>query len=152
MEKYGIRIVAYNSSAVFLDTAYIHALINNRDQWHTAALQWQERLLRQPRGIISTEFILIEIANSLASVRFRSFALRATTVLRLDPDIEIIPVSPELVESGLALYEQRQDKDWGLTDCTSFVVMTSRNLTTALTTDDHFRQAGFRPLLLDSGI
>jgi len=36
-----------------------------------------------------------------------------------------------------------------LTDCASFVVMTERRLTDALTADDHFRQAGFRPLLLD---
>jgi predicted nucleic acid-binding protein len=35
-----------------------------------------------------------------------------------------------------------------LTDCTSFVMMTENNLTEALTTDEHFRQAGFKALLL----
>ena len=47
------------------------------------------------------------------------------------------------------LYRARPDKEWGLTDCVSFTVMTDRGLTEALTTDDHFRQAGFRALLLD---
>ena len=41
----------------------------------------------------------------------------------------------------------RMDKEWGLTDCVSFVVMQERNLTQALTTDRHFSQAGFADLL-----
>jgi uncharacterized protein len=39
------------------------------------------------------------------------------------------------------------DKEWGLTDCVSFVVMQERKLTHALTTDRHFSQAGFADLL-----
>ena len=35
-------------------------------------------------------------------------------------------------------------------DCMSFVVMSERKLTDALTADDHFRQAGFRVLLQES--
>jgi len=38
-------------------------------------------------------------------------------------------------------------KEWGLTDSVSFVVMQQVGITDALTTDDHFRQAGFRVLL-----
>jgi predicted nucleic acid-binding protein len=48
------------------------------------------------------------------------------------------------------LYRSRADKDWGLTDCLSFVVMSERCLTEALTTDEHFRQAGYRVLWLES--
>jgi predicted nucleic acid-binding protein len=35
----------------------------------------------------------------------------------------------------------------GLIDCASFVVMTGRALTKALTADEHFQQCGFRALL-----
>jgi predicted nucleic acid-binding protein len=38
---------------------------------------------------------------------------------------------------------------WSLTDCTSFLVMRDAGLTDALTTDEHFRQAGFRAVLLE---
>jgi hypothetical protein len=38
-------------------------------------------------------------------------------------------------------------KEWGLTDCLSFVVMNERGVTQALTTDEHFQQAGFKVLL-----
>jgi predicted nucleic acid-binding protein len=45
------------------------------------------------------------------------------------------------------LYEERPDKRWTLTDCTSFVVMEEENLAEALTGDRHFQQAGFTALL-----
>ncbi len=38
-------------------------------------------------------------------------------------------------------------KEWGLTDCLSFVVMQEMNITGALTTDRHFEQAGFSALM-----
>jgi len=41
----------------------------------------------------------------------------------------------------------RNDKDWSLTDCISFIVMEEHGITEALTGDRHFEQAGFRALL-----
>ena len=35
----------------------------------------------------------------------------------------VVALNPQLLEEGLALYESRLDKGWGLTDCTSFMVM-----------------------------
>jgi hypothetical protein len=52
-----------------------------------------------------------------------------------------------LFEAGLRLYSDRPDKDWSLTDCTSFVVMKRLRITEALTADRHFEQAGFKVLL-----
>jgi predicted nucleic acid-binding protein len=45
------------------------------------------------------------------------------------------------------LYRSRLDKEWGLTDCISFIVMEQRGITKALTTDLHFQQAGFAVLM-----
>ena len=45
------------------------------------------------------------------------------------------------------LYDSRNDKQWSLTDCISFVVMQDYEITDALTGDHHFEQAGFRALL-----
>jgi len=49
----------------------------------------------------------------------------------------------------LTFYKQRPDKEWGLTDYVSFVVMQEKSLFDALTHDIHFQQAGFRALLRD---
>jgi predicted nucleic acid-binding protein len=48
---------------------------------------------------------------------------------------------------GVELYRNRSDKDWSLTDCISFVVMTREGITEALTADRDFEQAGFKALL-----
>lgn len=135
--------------ALFLDTAYIYALFNNRDQWHERALRWQRKIALENLPVLTTEFILIEIGNGLSSLKFRRNAADIIHTLQENAFVKIVPASSELFLQALNLYEQRTDKSWGLTDCISFVVMTENNLTEALTTDDHFRQAGFRALLLD---
>jgi predicted nucleic acid-binding protein len=43
--------------------------------------------------------------------------------LRNSPEIEIVPVTSALLDRAVALYSARPDKEWGLTDCISFVVM-----------------------------
>jgi predicted nucleic acid-binding protein len=67
--------------------------------------------------------------------------------LTTDTTIIIEPLTTALLHRGLHLYEARMDKEWGLVDCLSFVVMWDRGLTEALTGDEHFEQAGFIALL-----
>ena len=45
------------------------------------------------------------------------------------------------------LHLERQDKEWSLTDCISFLVMQRRSIRQALAYDHHFAQAGFDSLL-----
>jgi predicted nucleic acid-binding protein len=61
----------------------------------------------------------------------------------------IVPLSEDLYARAFRLYRERADKEWGLTDCVSFVVMQDRKISEALTTDEHFQQAGFCALLLE---
>jgi hypothetical protein len=131
------------SKPIFLDTAYINALVNRRDQWHDVAARWEQRLARERRQLVTTEFILVEIADGLAAPRFRGHALQIITTLQASSLVEIIPVSSQLFYAALSLYRSRIDKEWGLTDCASFVVMSAHGLSEALTTDEHFRQAWF---------
>ena len=142
--------VAPDRAPIFLDTAYVNALVNTRDQWHDAAVQWERKLATDKRWLVTTEFVLVEIAAGLAAVRFRVQAVQVIATLQASALVEIMPASSQLFTAALELYRSRGDKDWGLTDCASFVVMSERRLSEALTTDDHFRQAGFRILLLEN--
>ena len=49
-----------------------------------------------------------------------------------------------LFHLALERFEDRQDKGYSLTDCLSMIVMETHNIQTVLTTDSHFRQAGFK--------
>ena len=61
--------------------------------------------------------------------------------------VSIIEPDDLLNRRGLALYDERPDQEWSLTDCISFVVMADEGIAEALTGDHHFEQAGFVALL-----
>lgn len=133
---------------LFVDTSFVYALINKDDQWHDAAVRWQDRIARAGWRLVTTEFVLVEIGNGLAGLRFRHRAIEVIDSLREDRLVETISAG-RLFEGALTLYRTRHDKAWGLTDCTSFVAMHELGLSAALSSDRHFTQAGFRALLLD---
>jgi predicted nucleic acid-binding protein len=132
---------------VFLDTAYAIALAASSDRHHQKAVQVAIELEAKQTRLVTTRAIVLEIGNALAKQRYRQAAIQLLTALEADPLVEIIPVSEALYQRGFQLYTQRTDKDWGIIDCISFVVMQEQGLTDALTTDVHFQQAGFRTLL-----
>jgi len=74
------------------------------------------------------------------------------TWVKENPFVEIVSLSSELLEEAFKLYKKRTDKGWGLTDCTSFIVMKRYGIIDALTTDEHFQQAGFRALLREDAM
>jgi len=135
---------------VFLDAAYAIALSSANDQHHQLAVALARQLEAESIHLITTRAVVLEIGNALARQRHRSAAVGLLEALEKDPNVEIIPLSEPLYESALRHFCERPDKEWGMTDCISFVVMKDRGLTDALTTDEHFQQAGFRALLRES--
>ena len=136
------------SDLVFLDTSYIFAIVNPNDQWHSLAKEWQGRIKSGKHRLLTTGFILVEVADGLSAIRYREAATRVIKSLCENVLVDIIPASSTLFEKALDQYESRQDKTWGLTDCSSFVVMSENGIADALTTDADFRQAGFNALML----
>src|SRR5256885_2625762 len=142
-----MKTVPANLTPFFLDTAYVYALINARDEWHEQAVKWQQRVAVEGRRLITTQLVLVEIADGLAAINFRAQATQVLNTLQSSRLIEVVTFNTQLFTAALDLYSQRQDKDWGLTDCASFLVMRERGLHEALTVDEHFKQAGFHVLL-----
>lgn len=132
---------------VFLDTSYAIALSAPADEYHRRAGELADRLEAEAIQIVTTRAILLEIGNALAKLRHRQAAIRLLNALEHDPTVEIVPVTEALYKEAFELYRSRPDKEWGLIDCMSFIVMRERKLADALTADDHFRQAGFLILL-----
>lgn len=130
--------------SVFADTFYFLALLNERDAAH-------KRAVVASRGaglaLVTTEFVLIELADALCKPQQRDEVLALCHVVETDPAFRLVRASSELVQRGRKLYRDRADKEWPLTDCISFVVMEDQSLSEALTADHHFEQAGFKALL-----
>jgi predicted nucleic acid-binding protein len=130
----------------FLDTAYVLALLNPNDIYNQQARAMLPAM-HSAREVWITEAVLIEIGNALS----RSNRVAATAFINscyVTPNVKVVSVDTPLLRRALKFYNNREDKDWGLTDCISFIVMIDQDLKEALTTDEHFQQAGFKAKLL----
>lgn len=130
--------------SVFADTSYFLALNVNRDRFHQQALTL-EATLGQP--LLTTEWVLTEVADALAAPTTRARFAVLIEQLRARDDVTIVAVHHAEFETGCALYVKHRDKGWSLTDCISFLIMRQYGADTALTSDRHFVQAGFQILL-----
>jgi hypothetical protein len=126
------------------DTFYYLALLIPGDPAHGRAVAVTEQL-KAP--IVTTAWVLTELGNAMASIGNREVFASFVDALEKNKSVTIVPPSRSLFVKGMSLYRSRHDKPWSLTDCISFVVMQQRNITTALTGDRHFEQAGFSALL-----
>ena len=132
---------------VFVDTAAWIALINQRDALHNSALEISKNLRQKQASLVTTEFVLLEVADGLCNLPIRLNTINFIDGLYQLPKLKIIRLDKILFDAGWQLYKQRLDKEWSLTDCISFVVMRYESITQAFTSDRHFEQAGFMKLL-----
>lgn len=134
-------------NSVFVDTVAWLALINKSEGLHDSARTVRDQLIQQKAKLITTDFVVVEIANSLARLPLRGLARKLIDFIRTSDTVELVTITPEFFEKAYQLYCTREDKEWGLTDCTSFVVMQKMRMNRAFTADRHFEQAGFTILL-----
>jgi len=132
---------------IFVDTVFVIALINQRDQYHQQASELADRFEGYP--LLTTDAVLLEIGNALAR-GYKQEAIEVIEQFLASDEVEIKRLTPYLFEQAFELYKQHRDKDWSLVDCISFVAMREAGMSQALTFDRHFVQAGFE--VLASGV
>lgn len=134
-------------NSVFLDTVGLIAVVNADDQWHVPALTAWQRLLAESKVLFTTNLILVEIGDGLSKVRQRPLAVELRRRLTASPRVEIVRVTEAQESKAWELFAQRADKDWGITDCVSMVVLKERGCRSIFSIDHHFEQAGFELLI-----
>lgn len=135
-----------NQRRLLLDTVFIQALLNRQDQYYQQA-RVVLPIVRSADEVWVTEAVLTEVGNALSAFH-RLAATQFIEQCYHTPNMQVVSVNSDLLLRALRLYKERSDKDWGMTDCISFVVMQEQYLIEAVTADKHFVQAGFRALLL----
>ena len=125
----------------FADTFAFLAWLNPRDHAHALVSAYLDGFTGR---IVTTEWVLMEVADALSAPAARSTAVAFLKAVREDALFEVVGYVQAVYQAGFDLFAKRPDKAWSLTDCISFEVMNERGLTDALTSDHHFEQAGFR--------
>jgi predicted nucleic acid-binding protein len=127
----------------FADTFALIAWLNPRDDAHALVATYLDGFTGR---LVTTEWVLMELADPLSTPEARMTAVAFLRAVRADPLFEVVGYIPTVYQAGFDLFATRPDKAWSLTDCISFAVMAERGLSEALTADRHFEQAGFRAL------
>ncbi len=132
---------------LFVDTSGFFALLVQRDSHHQAARRVLRRAAADKRRLVTTDYVLDETTTllkargegRLASELFdRVFQSTACRVIWTDED-RFVQVRE--------FFLKHLDQAWSFTDCVSFCVMKELRITEALTSDQHFEQAGLIALL-----
>jgi uncharacterized protein len=137
------------SRAVFLDTSFVIALENRRDPLHSIAKQLDRGLQEAGAEYLLHRGVVLEVGDGDARRARRTKGVDFVRRFHEEDGYRVEPIDDDLWRKAVDLYCSRPDKEWGLTDCVSFALMEREGIREALTTDPHFRQAGFVPLLLE---
>ena len=135
-------------TAYFADASYWIALITPNDEFHELATEYATLL--DDAEIMTTQLVLNEVLNprSGTTPQRRMAAVELVDQIMRNPHINIIPQTPEQFDAALYLIRRiAADKEWSLTDCSSFLIMEEWGIFQVLTSDHHFEQAGFTVLL-----
>jgi predicted nucleic acid-binding protein len=134
------------ASEVFLDTAGFLALWDSADEHHKRAVRLQGELAGK-RRFVTSDYVVDETITLLL-VRHSHEA--AADFLKATMETEFLGlewVNSERFNAAADIFIRHDDKGWSFTDCVSFALMHELTLQDCFTTDHHFRQAGFNPLL-----
>jgi uncharacterized protein len=135
---------------VFVDTGYFVALLNRRDTLHARAVSLAQEWEKTNRTAVTTDAVLIELANFFARGPLRRTVVATIRKVREAAGFEVTACDANLLERSLTRYATHHDKSWSLTDCLSMEVMLDANCHEAATPDHHFAQAGFAVLMRPS--
>jgi uncharacterized protein len=133
---------------LFLDTSGFFALMDASDTAHAKARRWlgPERGRARP---VTTEWIVGETCTLLVARkrphlvgRFLDYLEQSAALLVVNPDEGLLATAKQFIR-------RQAEQGYSFVDCLSFCVMKERKITQALTTDEHFRKAGFSALLVD---
>ncbi|MCV3212550.1 VapC toxin family PIN domain ribonuclease [Plectonema radiosum NIES-515] len=110
---------------LFGDTSFWGNLIDQTQNYHTLAATLYRTARQQQRKVIITNYIISELVALLTSpLRIpRNTTIAFIQGLKTSPYVEVIHVDAALDTQAWDLLVSREDKEWSLVDCSSFVVM-----------------------------
>mgnify|MGYP006292217717 CR=1 FL=1 len=135
------------ANELFVDTSGFYAALCERDEAHEKAAQLLTKAAKQKRRFVTTDYILDETATLL-----RRRGLSHLEPVLFETVLESRACRMEWMDSARFRQTQRfflarADHGYSFTDSFSFVLMRDLELVDAMTTDRHFREAGFNALL-----
>jgi uncharacterized protein len=132
---------------VFVDTAGFLALWDAADEHHRRAVNLQTELAGKGRRFLTCDYIVDETVTLLLVRHSHGAAVDFLRTVTASESLHLEWTSSDRFHAAAGFFARHHDKAWSFTDCVSFALMHELNIQDCFTTDHHFRQAGFHPLL-----
>lgn len=132
---------------VLVDTSYLVAVLDGRDRLHAKALALARELAEVDARLVTTDLVLVELANYFARSPLRRHAIDWVTAIR-GGGWEVVPLDGRQLSRAEERYRRHADKSWSLTDCHAMEVSSELRIREIATTDVGYEQAGFERLLV----
>lgn len=132
---------------VFVDTSGLYALIDKKDAHHGAARDIAVAMARAGRVLVLTDYVIAETATLAKARSGGRAAVRVIDFVEQSASVAVERIDAGRFEATTRYFRKHIDHAYSFTDCTSFLVMRELRLVSAITSDHHFREAGFEPLL-----
>jgi hypothetical protein len=92
---------------IFIDTGYLIALIRKKDACHTVAL---EAATSYTGPFLTTDLILVELANSLSKPPYRKTAVAVIEKIQADSNTTVVSFTSKGMSKAFSLFKSREDK------------------------------------------
>lgn len=131
----------------FWDTSGFFALLNTDDPAHSNARRLAAKSSAEHRIIVTSDWVVGECCTLLIARRKPHLVSKFLDYADHGVGLFVTPCETLLMNKTKTFLRQRLDHAYSFVDCTSFVIMEERGILEAVTTDEHFAEAGFVPLL-----
>ena len=132
---------------VFMDTSGFLAPWDASDEYHKAAVDLQKELNSKRDQFFTCDYVVDETATLLLVRHSHKAAADFLDTVERSAALQIEWIGRERFFASAWLFRRHADKEWSFTDCVAFTLMRESRTREAFTTDHHFREAGFIPLL-----
>jgi len=95
---------------VFIDTSFVVALVNEKDQHHNRAVELADLFDGYP--LIISDAVLLEVGNALAR-NFKEQAIEVIEGFLTSEEVEVVSLDAVLFKKAFELYQTHKDKALG---------------------------------------
>jgi predicted nucleic acid-binding protein len=138
-----VTAVPARPGRVFVDTSAYFAAVNRRDASHEPVATLMQELVAARRRLVTTNFVLAELHALLLTRLDRRVAARVLAEVEASDLTAIVRVAARDERRAREIVFGYTDKDFSLTDATSFAVMERLRIAQAFTLDRNFAQFGW---------
>jgi len=127
-------------NSVFVDTGAWFAAAVTGDPDHEKA---RALFASNTRPLLTTDYIIDKLLTLFVVRGHKHKAKRWLRKVLWNGGVDVEHINQSDFDEAIKIFDDFNDKEWSLTDCTSYVVMRRLGVTSAYSFDAHFQQFGF---------